>query len=105
MSKTVVISDLHGHDSWKRVLDREKEFDKVVFMGDYVDSFNIHVSKQVGNLREIIQFRKDNPDTVTLQLGNHDLNYWQGYTQTCSGYQSAHAAQDETIYEPNRQYL
>lgn len=103
--KIVVIGDIHGEHSWKRVLDKEKEFDRVIFIGDYVDSFTVKAEQQLENLKDIIQYRKDNPDKVELLLGNHDLSYWRGFMQTCSGYQHANARAYELIYEANRQYF
>lgn len=38
--RTLVIGDIHGHDSWKAIVENE-EYDNVVFLGDYLDAFQI----------------------------------------------------------------
>lgn len=71
--KTITIGDLHGKDYWKNI-DIEK-YDKVIFLGDYVDSFNESNDGIYNNLKEVIELKKDNPDKVVLIIGNHDLHY------------------------------
>lgn len=73
--KIVVIGDIHGHDSWQRVLNHEKSFDKVIFLGDYWDSFSVNSKDQEENYIEIQKFRDGNPDKVVTLLGNHDYHY------------------------------
>ena len=38
--KTILIGDIHGRSIWKRIVADEKP-DRVVFIGDYFDSFDI----------------------------------------------------------------
>lgn len=87
--KIVVIGDIHGHATWKEVLNLEKDLDEVVFIADYVDSTSVHPSNQINNLLDIIQYKSDNMDKVKLLIGNHDYSYWPGVNETCSGYQWA----------------
>jgi hypothetical protein len=83
--RTISIGDIHGRTYWKEI-DPSK-YDKIIFDGDYVDSF-YHTEQQIfENLREIIQLKKDHPDKVVLILGNHDLQYMWSYSEFgCSGY-------------------
>jgi len=83
--RVLTIGDIHGSINWK-LLDFDK-YDKIVFSGDYVDSFD-HTNVQIlDNLKDIIQFKKDTGDDVILLLGNHDLQYYFSYNgHGCSGY-------------------
>jgi hypothetical protein len=112
MKKTISIGDIHGRSSWKealfgdytrfnhwKYLIEEKspmsegiwkespgsQFSKVIFIGDYVDSFDVSDSVMIQNLRDIIFFKKAFPDLVVLLLGNHDIQYIVE-NQFCSGY-------------------
>lgn len=86
--KQIILGDIHGRTIWKDIIDAEKDFDRVVFVGDYVDTHNnITPIQQVENLREIITFKRKNKDRVVLLLGNHDYHYWPGIEEHYSGYQ------------------
>ena len=43
--KTIFIGDIHGRSIWKDIVARENA-DRVVFIGDYFDSFNIGSAEQ-----------------------------------------------------------
>jgi metallophosphoesterase superfamily enzyme len=43
--KTVFIGDVHGRDVWKNIIEVEKP-NRVVFIGDYFDSFDISPAEQ-----------------------------------------------------------
>lgn len=84
--KIVSIGDIHGRTNWKEAL--KIEADLYVFIGDYVDSFNISDDQILENLLEIIYLKLDEPDKYILLLGNHDIQYiYDGYQ--CSGYRSS----------------
>lgn len=75
--KILVIADLHGLDVWKEFVDKE-DFDRIIFLWDYVDSFHFTDSEIFENLTNIIKFKKDNPEKVILLLWNHDIQYiWE----------------------------
>lgn len=100
--KILVLGDTHGRTEWKTI-DPNK-YDKIVFIGDYVDSFNISGNDQLNNLMDIIQFKKDNSDKVVLLFGNHDyhyLVYQTGIAQEYSGFQSVFASQFKFIFNEN----
>lgn len=82
MAKIGICGDIHGRQFWKVFKDRISEFDKVVILGDYlacypsewphgVDYNQIAIER----FKEIVQFKKDNPDKVILLFGNHDASY------------------------------
>lgn len=73
--KTVVVWDIHWLPIWQDIVNKEKEFDKFIFIGDYFDSFNIPQSEQIKNFDNILKFYKENKSKVILLLGNHDFQY------------------------------
>jgi hypothetical protein len=116
MKRILTIGDIHGRDAWKFLThgspyeynlwrisveagapaddyDFWKEqpytkFDKIIFVGDYVDSYDISniIIKQ--NLEDIVHLKRCLGDRVVLLLGNHDVQYIV-HNQVCSGYRSA----------------
>ena len=84
---TLSIGDTHGNfvlDDVKRVMDKH---DKIIFVGDYVDSFTLDNPTINKNLCDLIEFKKENEDKVVLLLGNHDLQYmYNNDIHRCSGY-------------------
>lgn len=85
--KIIAIGDIHGRADWKRIVSGET-FDKVVFVGDYFDTRDgISPTQQKDNFREILEFKKANPDKVVLLFGNHDYHYLKGVEETYSGFQ------------------
>ena len=81
--KIIVIGDTHGHDSWKQIVENE-DYDLVIFLGDYVDSFSVRPEIIADNLRDILEFKRQNPDKVILIWGNHDHSY--AFNEECSGH-------------------
>ena len=84
--KTISIGDIHGLTIW-RCVDPDK-YDKVIFMGDYVDSFDVEPAEQIENLVNIIKFKRKHGDKVVLLWGNHEQQYLYTFSKYgCSGYQ------------------
>ena len=104
--KTVVIGDIHGHNSWKQIIDKEQDADRFVFVGDYFDSFTIPGVIQIHNFKEIIKFKTTSGKEVIILIGNHDYHYFPeiGNSNT-SGYQSTLAPSIKQVIEENRQHL
>lgn len=75
MSKIVVIGDIHGHDSWKRIMQANGDATEFVFIGDYFDSFSISHAEQIFNFKEIIKWKEASKIKVTMLIGNHDFHY------------------------------
>ena len=86
--KIVVIGDIHGRDCWKDIINKEVDFDKVIFLGDYVSTHekDITEEKQINNLEEILNYKESNPDKVVLLRGNHDNQHLGYYWAECSGF-------------------
>jgi hypothetical protein len=113
--KVLTLGDVHGRDRWmfhthespyefnhwmtlveNGVPADEEEFfkempymkyDKIVFVGDYVDSFDVSNVVILDNLKKILFFKKALPDKVVLLLGNHDIQYFVP-NEICSGYRA-----------------
>ncbi len=71
--KIIAIGDIHGRDTWKKV--NVDAFDKIIFIGDYVDSRLLSAALIIQNFKEIIALKKVLRDKVVLLLGNHDIHY------------------------------
>ena len=75
--KIIVIPDVHGREFWKEAI-KGHEKDHIVFLGDYVDPYTyegIDQDKGLVMLEQVIEFKIQHMDNVTLLLGNHDLGY------------------------------
>lgn len=82
--RTVSIGDIHGNDRWKDLVDlRDMEnetnyipqYDKYIFLGDYVDSFDKTNVEIIENLKDLISLKKKYPEHIILLIGNHDMQY------------------------------
>jgi len=124
--KIMSIGDIHGRNDWKKPIfgsvqnyehwRREvdngakdafvdqypvlAECDKIIFVGDYVDSFDVKNPEMKLNLEEIIHFKREYPEKVILLIGNHDVQYIVPH-QICSGYRPEMKYDFEYIYRKN----
>jgi len=85
--KTIFIGDLHGRSIWKLIVARENA-DRIIFIGDYFDSFDLSAVEQIHNFKELMMWSEGTDKEVVFLIGNHDYGYFEGCdgTQT-SGYQ------------------
>lgn len=97
--KIIVVGDVHGRSDWEKVLEKEPDFDKFVFIGDYFDSFNIHSEKIYENFRKILNFKLTNLEKVVLLCGNHDYHYLEFTPDRYSGWQAPTALALNNIIE------
>jgi len=84
--KTIVLGDTHGRSFWKLITHKENP-DRVIFIGDYFDSFDIPGPEQIQNFKEIIEYKNKGTNEVILLIGNHDYHYMPGISEQYSGYQ------------------
>lgn len=121
----LTLGDIHGRSTWKHVIfggetefffwkqsieEKYEEFvreehtfhrfDKIIFVGDYVDSYDIDNETILENLRDIVLFARTYPDLVVLLLGNHDIQYIV-QNECCSGYRSEMRADLNEIFNTN----
>lgn len=80
----MAVGDLHGRSCWQSIAF--DEYDKVVFLGDYVDSTSHSDEEVVDNLKEVIRVKNQFPGKVKLLLGNHDIQYLYYPNFRCSGF-------------------
>lgn len=93
--KVLVVGDTHGNLTPLKIAKNNIcKVDKVIFTGDYIDSFDNDWSTQRLVLEKIFEFKKQNQDKVELLIGNHDLSYYS--KQLCSGHQFEY---ENEIYE------
>ena len=86
MNKIVLIGDVHGHESWKKIVKKHSDADKIVFVGDYFDAWHINPAIQIFNFKEILELKASAPDQVVLLIGNHDFHYTRWCSQKYGGY-------------------
>lgn len=84
--KFLTISDLHGRTVWKEA--NFDNYDQIIFLGDYTDSYVVDDETIYTNLREIIQLKHDKPDKFVLLIGNHDAQYLHFPHYRCSGFRA-----------------
>lgn len=99
--KIISIGDIHGRTFWKRI-DPAK-YDKIIFIGDYVDSFPYDDAHILNNLMDIIEFKKSYPNKVEILIGNHDIQYMylsDGFG--CSGFRPSMASSLNSLFMENK---
>lgn len=118
----IVIPDIHGRDFWKNVVKERKPREVIVFLGDYLDPYPQEWKDASdpelewpehkdafdlwghtwNNFNEIIEYKKKNPKTTILLLGNHDMHYVYN-TGNGSRYDHFHARQIENKFLENKE--
>ena len=77
----IFIGDIHGRDSWKKIVEQESQADVFIFYGDYFDSkgqVKIAGPKQLSNFLDIVAFKNSlaaSKQEAILLFGNHDFHY------------------------------
>ncbi len=85
----LAIGDIHGEDFFLEILKSYKyrKIDKIIFLGDYMDSFYLQSVLIKRSLLDILELKEKEPDKYVLLLGNHDVQYLKPTVQhECSGY-------------------
>lgn len=108
--KILSIGDIHGYSTWKKLLNYKKvdnqieidEYDKIIFVGDYCDDYNLSDNDIYDNLLDIIELKKIFPDKVILLFGNHDVQYLLGDRHLCSGFRSSMYNRLKLLFKENR---
>lgn len=76
--KVMFAGDTHGDlKVTKAIAERffEKEFDYLVFLGDYIDRAPSDIGSSVPNMNYLMFLKRDFPEDVILLKGNHEANY------------------------------
>ena len=75
----LVIPDVHGRMFWRAAVAQYPEL-PTIFLGDYLDPYThyegILPSEALVEFEEILEFKRQNMNRVTLLLGNHDVHYF-----------------------------
>lgn len=100
--KILVCGDLHTKfHIFETVREMAKDYDRVVFLGDYVDEWDAIPETSYNLLKALIDYKKQYPKKVILLLGNHDLSEWQGKPFVCSGFNERTHALVASLYDKN----
>jgi len=88
--KILVVPDIHGRINWQQpvadFLNSALPEDRVVFLGDYNDSFTVPNRQMVDNFTDVLLLKQREPERVILLLGNHCFPYLFYPTFRCSGF-------------------
>lgn len=90
----LVLPDIHGRQFWKEPCNNIDQYDKVVFLGDYMDPYDfehISVEEALVNFEEIVDFAKQHTDKVIMLLGNHDMPYFSKKYKSFSWWHCRHS--------------
>ena len=86
-NKILILPDIHGRKFWLEPCFHEEEFDKIVFLGDYVDPYTsiegITKAEALDNFKEILKFKDKTGEKTIMLLGNHDLSYIERSMPKC----------------------
>lgn len=106
--KTIAIGDIHGRTIWQDIVAKEKP-NRVVFIGDYFDSYDDYTAaEQMSNFKNIVFYKEVAEavgDEVIMLVGNHDYHYMRGVSEHYSGYQSGAAPAIQQLLEDNKEHL
>lgn len=83
----LAIGDIHGRRNWETL--RFEDYDKVIFAGDYVDSYHVDEAEITDVFTAILALKRNDPDRFVLLLGNHDVHYRYFPEYPCSGFRPA----------------
>ncbi|MEX2594487.1 MAG: metallophosphoesterase [Anditalea sp.] len=98
--KLLAVGDLHGKSCWQAI-DFDK-YDRIVFLGDYVDSPDHRGQEILENFNAVIQLKRSSPKKVILILGNHDIHYLHYPKYSCSGFNPVLQVPLTDMYTKNR---
>jgi 3',5'-cyclic AMP phosphodiesterase CpdA len=98
--KHIAIGDIHGRDNWQEI--NIGNYDKVIFIGDYVDSHTLSDNAILENFKKIVSLKKQHPEKVVLLLGNHDIQYLHFPAHQCSGFRESMQRGLTCLYNKDR---
>jgi hypothetical protein len=74
MPASIVVGDLHGKIEIAEYWIKNKEHRNLIFIGDYLDSFDRSIEDQY-ELLEMVLDAAENMENVSALMGNHELSY------------------------------
>lgn len=99
--KHIFIGDIHGRDNWQTI--NVRKYDKIVFVGDYVDSHTLSDHAILENFKKITALKLRHPEKVVLLLGNHDIHYLHYPGHQCSGFRDSMQRGLTHLYNKHRE--
>ena len=75
-NEILIVPDVHGRNFWLPALDYQGD---IIFLGDYTDPYpqeGITDEEAYQGMLKIVEFKQNNPDRVTLLIGNHEMHYY-----------------------------
>ncbi|MBQ5957793.1 MAG: metallophosphoesterase [Bacteroidales bacterium] len=83
------IGDIHGQDSWKRLVD---EGSINVFVGDYFDPYlDLNIEDLERNFMEVVEYKRKHRKNTVLLYGNHDMDFFPSISERNSRYDEVNA--------------
>lgn len=104
--KILIVGDLHGRlEALKIAIDKfiEDKYDKIVFIGDYTDSFVASNDEILEVVQLVIYLKERYGDKVILLLGNHDIQYMYFPDYRCSGFRPEIQTDLTELFNKNKQ--
>ena len=104
MSKILIVPDVHGRTFWHQAKELVDQVDQIVFLGDYLDPYpheGISFNEAFEEFNEILEFKKEYHDIVTLLVGNHDMHYIIDEFMNCSRRNMEMQGQLHELYNSN----
>lgn len=106
--KYLHIGDMHG--KWDKFFNKDftpkyniNDYNKIIFIGDYWDSFDVDFETQRKTFNAIIELKKQYPEKFVLLLGNHDVHYlYLNSKYRCSGFQDKYATAIHSLMSDNK---
>lgn len=108
----LILPDVHGRGFWKNPVKEVLQGDgHIVFLGDFHDPYPWefdsddmgYLRRSVDQLKEIIDLKKQNPERITLLLGNHDCGYAISDDICSSRMDRSHRRELEKLFQENRE--
>jgi predicted MPP superfamily phosphohydrolase len=99
--KTVSIGDTHGIAVAGHVRKIVDDHDKFIFIGDYVDSYDIDNISMKKNLLDLVELKGRYPEKIVLLWGNHDIQYLLGREHLCTGFRPEMEGEFHRIFSEN----
>ena len=99
--RLAAIGDPHGRSFWDIFWVLIFMYDQVIFMGDYLDSYEVSGATQLSNLQEIIRLKLSFPDQVVLLRGNHCYSYIDPTRFQCAGFDAHIMSEAAKLFDDN----
>lgn len=101
--KILAVGDLHGKSCWQAI--DFSQYDKIIFMGDYVDSTSHSDEEILDNLNAVIRAKESHPEKIVLLLGNHDIQYLYYPEYRCSGFRRSMQISLTELFSRHRHFF